>query len=200
MRRYVPWLLGSLIVLLLVGGPVGYARYRHAEFRNFRVVKEGVLYRSGQLTLPALKRIIHDHGIRTVITLRDAPHPGGTPPDAAEEKYCRGLDINYHRIPPRNWGGPNGQIPADQSVRQFLEIMDNPKNHPVLIHCFAGSHRTGAYCAIYRMEYDRWPNAAALAEMKACGYANLDDEWDILDYLEGYRSPRGNRAVSEVSE
>jgi hypothetical protein len=41
--------------------------------------------------------------------------------------------------------------------------------------------------AIYRMEYDRWPTAAALEELRACGYSNLDDEWDILGYLEQYR-------------
>ena len=30
-------------------------------------------------------------------------------------------------------------------------------------------------------------NGRAIAEMKACGYSNLDDEWDILGYLEQYR-------------
>jgi hypothetical protein len=37
------------------------------------------------------------------------------------------------------------------------------------------------------MEYEHWSNAAALAEMKALGYENLDDEWDILGYLEQYQ-------------
>jgi hypothetical protein len=37
------------------------------------------------------------------------------------------------------------------------------------------------------MEREHWTNAQAIAEMKACGYVNLDDEWDILGYLERYR-------------
>jgi protein tyrosine/serine phosphatase len=65
--------------------------------------------------------------------------------------------------------------------------MADPKNYPVLVHCFAGIHRTGAYTAIYRMEFEGWSNAKAIAEVKACGYTNLDDEWDILNYLERYR-------------
>jgi protein tyrosine/serine phosphatase len=43
--------------------------------------------------------------------------------------------------------------------------MDDPANHPVLVHCFAGVHRTGAHIAIYRMVHDRWPNAKALGFM-----------------------------------
>ena len=65
--------------------------------------------------------------------------------------------------------------------------MDDPANYPVLVHCFAGIHRTGAYMAVYRMEIDRWDNDAALDELRACGYRHLDDEWDVLGYLESYR-------------
>jgi len=56
-----------------------------------------------------------------------------------------------------------------------------------LVHCFAGIHRTGAFCAIYRMEYEGWTNAGAIAEMKACGYNTLEDEWDVLGYIEKYQ-------------
>jgi tyrosine-protein phosphatase SIW14 len=70
--------------------------------------------------------------------------------------------------------------------------MDNPDNYPVLVHCFGGIHRTGAYCAIYRMEYEHWSNAQAIAELRAGGYKDLDDEWDLLGYLEQYR-PRGQQ-------
>ena len=65
--------------------------------------------------------------------------------------------------------------------------MDNPENFPVLIHCFAGIHRTGAFCAIYRMEYEHWTNERAIVEVKANGYNTLEDDWDILTYLERYR-------------
>jgi protein tyrosine/serine phosphatase len=187
MPRFLPWLFGLLIVLLLVAGPVGYARYRQTTFRNFHVVKEGVLYRSGQMSLAGLKQVIHDFGIKTVVTLRDASHPSDGPPDNDEENYCTAEELTYVRIPPRNWWASDGSVPAEAGVQRFRDLMNDPANYPVLVHCFAGIHRTGAYCAVYRMEHDHWTNAHAITEMKALGYRNIDDEWDLLGYLEHYR-------------
>jgi hypothetical protein len=44
------------------------------------------------------------------------------------------------------------------------------------------------------MEYEHWINQRAIEEVKECGYSNLDDEWDILGYLEQYR-PRWQRST-----
>ena len=78
----------------LVGGPILFAFHEQAQIRNFHVVRKGVLYRSGQLSLAGLQRIIHDYGINTVITLRDAMRLGDPPPDLEEEKYCLEHEIN----------------------------------------------------------------------------------------------------------
>ena len=194
--------MGSLVVAVLVGLPLGYASYRQANYRNFHVVKPGVLYRSGQLSRVGLERILHDYGIRTVVTLRDADVEGDRPPDWAEEEYCRKQDIKYVRIRPRHWWSSDGSTaPAEVGVKTFLSVMDDPSCYPVLVHCFAGIHRTGAMVAVYRMEYDRWPTAEALDELRANGYRALDDEWDILSYLEQYR-PRwwDKLLIGEASE
>jgi hypothetical protein len=37
------------------------------------------------------------------------------------------------------------------------------------------------------MEYERWTNERAIAEMKACGYSNLEWDLDIAAYLDHYR-------------
>jgi tyrosine-protein phosphatase SIW14 len=188
MPRFLPYLFGALIAGLIVGGPLVYSSYRHAARRHFHVVEEGILYRSGQLTLDGLKRVIHDHGIKTVITLRDAPpRRGQPPPDLEEEQYCRAQELNYLRISPKPWWATDGSVPAARGVQQFLEVMRDPANYPVLIHCFAGIHRTGAYCAVYRMEFHRWDNPRAIAEVIAHGYDNLNDEMDLLTFLENYR-------------
>ena len=198
MVRYVRWSLGLLIAGLLVGGPLGYLRYLNANFRNFHIVRDGVLYRSGQLSLNGLKCVVHDYGIKTVVTLRDAHNPGEPVPDAVEEAFCLKEDIYYVRITPRAWWGPDNSVPAEKGVRTFQEVMDDPKNYPVLVHCFAGSHRTGAYCAVYRMEYEGWNNRDAQDEMKGYGYANLEEDLDLLWYLEDYR-PRKLRQAEESS-
>jgi protein tyrosine/serine phosphatase len=188
MARALRFVMGALVVAVAVGLPAGYVSYRNANFRNFRVVTPGVLYRSGQLSRAGLERIVHDYGIRTVVSLRDADVDGDVPPDADEAEFCADQDIRHVRIRPQRWWSPTGgPVPAEAGVRRFLAVMDDPANYPVLVHCFAGIHRTGAHVAIYRMEFDRWPTARALDELRACGYRNLDDEWDVLGYLEQYR-------------
>jgi protein tyrosine/serine phosphatase len=187
MRRYVPYLLGCLLAAGLVGAPVGYAVYRETQARNFRAVRADVLYRSGQPSLPALKAMIHDHGFKTVISLRDGPYPGAAPPDRAEEEYCKAQEITFVRISPTCWGSEEGSVPAEEGVRRFLEVMDDPANYPVLIHCYRGIHRTGIFCAIYHMEYDHWSNARAITDLYESGYENLFEELDVLGYLQDYR-------------
>jgi protein tyrosine/serine phosphatase len=184
---------GPIIAFLLFVGPLWYSQYRQAEVRAFRVVRDGVLYRSGQMSLAGLKRVLREYDIKCVVTLRDAVHPGETPPDWEEEQYCKAEEITYLRITPERWWASDDSVPAEKGIRRFRAIMDNPANYPVLIHCFAGIHRTGAYCAVYRMEYEHWSNAKAIAEMRDCGYRNIDDEYDLLGYLEQYR-PRWQAA------
>jgi tyrosine-protein phosphatase SIW14 len=190
MVRSLQTLIGLAAVVVLIAAPIAFSARQVRETRNFRVVREGVLYRSAQMPVDGLKRVIHDYGIRTIVTLRDSHDPGLTPPDLAEEKYCAEQAIDYLRLPPLAWENrvnPRDPAPVEANVRKFLEVMRDAKRYPVLVHCFAGVHRTGAFTAIYRMEFERWTHAEALAEMRACGYTNLDDEWDILGFLERYR-------------
>jgi len=197
MNRSLRTLLGVAVTLLLILAPLAYALRQRAETRGFKVVRDGVLYRSGQMSLDALKRQIHDRNIRTVVCLRDAV-PGRPTPDRTEEEYCLKQGLRYVRIPPRHWEAADGSSPADEGVRTFLDVMSDANNYPVLIHCFAGVHRTGAYCAVYRMEFEGWSNEEAIAELKGLGYAHLDEEWDILTYLERYR-PRLGKAGEAAS-
>jgi tyrosine-protein phosphatase SIW14 len=190
MARSLQTLFGLAAVALAVAAPVALSARQLHQTRNFRVVRDGVLYRSAQLPLGGLKRVVHDYGIRTVVSLRDSRDPALSPPDLKEEEYCVAQEINYLRLPPLHWedpANPKGPAPVEPNVAKFLRLMRDPKNYPVLVHCCAGIHRTGAFTAIYRMEFERWTHAEALAEMRACGYWNLDDEWDILGYLERYR-------------
>jgi len=178
-------IFGLVIAALLVGGPLWYANYHQRRFRNFHVVEEGILYRSAQLNLAGLKRLLHDCQIKTVISLRD----GEKANDLEEEAYLdKETFCNFVRIPPRPWSAPDGSIPAEIGIQQFREVMDNPANYPVLVHCFAGIHRTGAVCAIYRMDYDGWTNDEAMAEMERFGYTA--QHLDVLPYLRHYQPHR----------
>jgi protein tyrosine/serine phosphatase len=174
---------GVVLVLACIVGPSVFAVHDQAQTRGFRVVREGVLYRSGQMTPDGLRRVCNDFGIRTVVCLRD----GTTPSDREEEHVCDAENIHFVRLRPTQWGEAGDGVPAEESVRTFRKVLADRRYHPVLVHCFAGIHRTGIFTAIYRMEFEHWDNADAMAEMRACGYVELDDHLDVLAFLEGYR-------------
>jgi tyrosine-protein phosphatase SIW14 len=89
---------------------------------------------------------------------------------------------------PRIWSpDESGEIPAEQAVAEFLAVMDRREGHPVLVHCFAGVHRTGTMCAVFRMEYHRWPVDRAVNEMELCGFDPADMKQHIEPYLRAYK-------------
>ena len=174
---------GFTIAAFLVVTPLWYHSRCQRDFRNFRVVDDGVLYRSGQLSLPGFRRTVHDYRLKTVVCIRE----GNRNDDQAEEEHCRQNGIRFVRLAPRNWGPIDGIVPADEELGKFFEVMDDKANYPVLVHCFAGAHRTGAYVAVYRMEYDGWSNEQAIGELRTCGYATFDGDLDINNFLRSYR-------------
>jgi protein tyrosine/serine phosphatase len=183
MLRLMQYSLGILCVIVVLVLPGAWAVRQQAQTRNLHVVRPGILYRSGQMSREGLLRTLTEYRIRTLINLRD----GINSLDRAEEDLCHNESVRFVRILPSQWGDSGGSVPVEAGVRCFREIMSDPRNYPVLVHCFAGIHRTGAYCAIYRMEQEHWSNAQALTEMRTCGYSTLDEELDILGYLEQYR-------------
>lgn len=181
--RYLTSFLGPLLVVAGLVTPVVIAARQQAQTRNFRVVRAGALYRSGQMTVPGLKRTLAQHGIRTVVNLRE----GADAADRAEEAYCLANGVRFVRIKPLRWDGVRGQASIDRGLEAFLAVVRDPANHPVLVHCQAGVHRTGLYVAFYRMEIEGWAKERALREMIALGYDELHKHADIRGYLASYR-------------
>lgn len=193
MRAPVRLFFVVAITLLVVAGPILYWNWHQSRWRNFRVVDPGKLYRSAQLPIESIQRIVHDYGVRTIVCLRE----GDKEEDKNEETWAANNRVKFVRIPPRSWALKDGAVDAEIGLAEFRKVMDDPANHPVLIHCYAGIHRTGTYCAVYRMDYQGWSNEAALAEMRAMGYETLDRDGDVRPFLHSYR-PSPSRASREI--
>ena len=186
-RQFV---LAATASAMVVAAPLVYSAHHSVYMRNLRVVEDGVLYRSGQLTPAGFEQVLSEHGIKTVITLRTS-RTAALPPDTWEEGICAARNVKHVRIVPRVWGADEkGEIPAEQGVQEFLAVMDKKENHPVLVHCFAGIHRTGTMCAIFRMEHHGWTPERAMEEMQLYGFAPEDMHEHIAVYLREYQPRR----------
>lgn len=136
--------------------------------KNFFAVKAGVLYRSGQLRPEHFAQVVRTHGIRTVVAL----NPGDDPTEAVRAAAL-GIRFIGFNMPGSGQGDP-------QLFHQWLEILADPANRPVLVHCAAGAYRTGAAVALYRMVFDGWSLADAVQEMRYCGFAG---QQDLIDHV-----------------
>jgi protein tyrosine/serine phosphatase len=182
--------VATALVLTAVAAPIAFAVRETARLRHLHAVRPGVLYRSAQLPVAGLERAVRDFGIRTVVNLRD----GATAADKAEEAYCAANGIRFVRITPLKWDGVQGNAPIDAGLKTFLDVVQDPANQPVLVHCYRGVHRTGGYVAVYRMEFEAWDLARAVREMIDLGYTQIGDHGDVRAYLHSYR-PSGRYSL-----
>ncbi len=179
-------ILGLLVLVVVILIPTYVSKYQQKQYRNFRVVKSGVLYRSGQMTPIGLKKVVDEYHIKAIVSLRDS-YNSEAPPDVQEEAFAREYGVKYLRLSPKKWDSETGEPPVMENIRQYFKLMSNSENYPVLVHCFAGIHRTGSYCALYRMEYEKWSNEKAISELKRLGYDQLESEKDVYKFLNEFK-------------
>jgi tyrosine-protein phosphatase SIW14 len=114
-------------------------------------------------------------GVKTVIDLqKDGPSNEGSLVTAAGMKFVR-------------IGMTTSQAPTDAQIAQFFEIVNNPANQPVYVHCAGGRHRTGTMTALYRMTFDGWNAGQAYSEMKEYRFEGFPDHPVLRNYVYAYK-------------
>lgn len=135
---------------------------------NLGTVVPDKIYRSAAPNKKEFKYLGEALHINTVIDLRN---PDLMSDSEAEEQADYMANLNaagikgYRSIPMSDKHPPT---PAQED--EFLRIVEDPSNWPVLVHCQGGRHRTGAMVALYRVRHDGWTAAQAFTEAKAFGY------------------------------
>jgi hypothetical protein len=174
LRRYVrvPRLrtVAIAVAVLAAVGTLGYQWLERHHLKRFQEVKPGVFYRVAQPTEWGVRHLIERYGVRTIVNLQlydmrlQQGLLGLVESDGAKESEwvtrCGARQVQWPMGEEACWPWP-----TPWQFEQFFQLMDDPQNLPVAIHCMGGRHRTGTIAALFRLEYDRWPVDKTLAEM-----------------------------------
>lgn len=191
MSRAQRAILVSGIVLIVAVIPFLEYRDEYTYNKRLREIVPGRVYRSGQMTAAGIGEAVRDLHLRAILNVQDDyPDPDiylhyWTFRTVKESELCRQLGVKFIQLSPDLL--ERRRIPQERphAIDEFLSIMDDESNYPVLIHCRAGLHRTGCLAAVYRMEYQGWSKEDALRELRAHGFG----EWvsrSSNDYIVQY--------------
>jgi protein tyrosine/serine phosphatase len=129
------------VMLLAVGG---WYYWKFIDTYHFAVVQEGVLYRDGLDNMREFETAVRKSNAKTVVCLVDQREIG-TAPFAKEVGWLRRQGIKLEYLPVTI-----GSSPDSAQVQEFLDVVTNKENQPVLVHCRHGVDRTAMMAAAYQ--------------------------------------------------
>lgn len=159
------WVGGSIVLVLGMQAPCFFEYFEPHPGKFYEVIP-GKIYRSEQPdSIYELANLKQARGLKTIINLRGEKIIQRDSSAQVEAEFARNYGVKLVFI---NFELP----PSDQNVKDLLAVLDDERNHPVLIHCEEGVVRTGLAVAVYRMERCGWTPEQVLNEMLQQGFQN----------------------------
>ncbi|KAI6350247.1 hypothetical protein MCOR25_010565 [Pyricularia grisea] len=136
---------------------------------NFGMIVPGV-YRSGY---PQQEHhaFMKDLKLKTVVTLVEKEPPEGFKP------FLTSNNIKHHIIAMK---GTKKETISLETMQGILNVVLNPKNHPLLVHCNHGKHRTGCVAGVVR-KVTGWETDAIIDEYRK--FADPKERECDIDYI-----------------
>lgn len=156
---------------------------RYDGLRHFAVVEPGVLMRCGQPRVRDLREIRARHGLATIVCARGGTrHPLRGRWFGKETRFAREHGIRLEHMP-----FSDRNTPPPHVFDRFISVVRCTDNHPVLVHCEQGFHRTGILCAAYRVAVNGWTLEKAVEEMRLGGFEmHSGERRGLYDALEAW--------------
>lgn len=159
--------------------------------KRWRTVIPGQVYRSGQLSPRLIGPMLEQHKIRVVVDLTGELEQDRE--QQAEDDACRRLGIIHERFP--LGGDGTGDIRRYAGAIKAIDRAVH-RGEPVLVHCSAGSQRTGGVIAAYRLLVRRDPVQDVRAELEAAGWTE-DNNPLLLPYVNEHLAELAELLASE---
>ncbi|RZJ61160.1 MAG: protein phosphatase [Flavobacterium sp.] len=168
---------------------------------NFEEVSEGKVYRSGTIPPDELPDYIRKYKIKSVVDLRrpgtaDQVNNPEVSPELLAEKEA------LAKVPgTRYFDVGSQQIPDQATLNKYFEVMDDPDNYPVLVHCYHGEGRAPLFGAIYQIEYEGMANNEAREQTRwfedLCVFAKNKSKGE---YLMSYKTRKQKAAAGLANQ
>jgi protein tyrosine/serine phosphatase len=157
---------------------------------NLRTVVPGKVYRSAQLSPDALRSLIREQGIRTVINLRGGSTAASWFREQAAVCEQEGVEMETVHL-------SASLLPRPAEISALIHDFDTAR-YPVLIHCRSGADRTGLAAALYLYAYEGQPLGQALDDGLTWRYGHIPITSGAMDrFFALYRRTSGGTPMPE---
>lgn len=161
------WL--AIIVLAAV------AMVKHFHIRNFHIIKDDILYTSGQPRGMDYTRLLYKHHIAAIVNIRNTNEHREQNWHNEEITWVKNNGVKYIEIPIEKSSVANG-APDANAIGRFLAIMSEKNNLPILLHDSSGKKRVAYLAAAWMLKSGGFTSEQATKKMQEINERPLDEE------------------------
>ncbi len=161
-RRIWRW----AFVLLSVGLVAGLTYRQHKRYKHLAAhdMMAWSIAAAAWLDGDALREVIEEQQIRTVLNLCN-PDELGSQQCIDQRRAVRASGARLIEMPM-----PAETLdPADPEIQKFVDVLSNPENYPLLVHCQHGVTRTAKVLAMYDILFRGMTAEQSIAAMPRFG-------------------------------
>lgn len=163
----------ALVVIIMV------CLVRHFHIKNFQTVLPGVLYTSGQPKGMDYTRLLYKYHLATIVNLRQIDEHREDHWYNEEMTWVKQNSVNYVPLPVTK--RPD-YFPPVEVQREFMKVMADTRNLPVLLHSSSGRKRVSMLTAVWLV--------------KAKGYS-VSEAVDVLEKIKGKSATKKEKQFIE---
>jgi hypothetical protein len=155
---------GLVLAVVCAAATGGWIYYQQHHFKHFAVHEPGMMYRSAFLGPDAFSQLIETYQIRSVVNLCN---PDEMTPELweGERRAVASSGATLFAVPLPN------TVEFDPHVwERHLDILSNPNNYPMLVHCQHGVTRTAMFLTAYDVIHRHQTAAESLAAQPLFGH------------------------------
>lgn len=161
-RQHRSRILGLVILATMIAGGLTYRH--HKRYKHLAIHDPGMVYRSAWLDGEVFREIIEKYQIRTVLNLCE-PGELGEQRCIDQREAVRSSGARLVEMPM-----PAATLdPADPEIEKFVDLLSDPKNYPLLVHCQHGVTRTAKVLTMYDILFRGMTAEKSLAAMPLFG-------------------------------